>query len=121
MSRRAHNTTACELAARKMASSNLGLTEIKNAFVGNIWSVFNPWSAMFAWTETLARRWRKSPSLQCRYPVWLGAWPACALFLLFAWLELVAPARDVPRNVAAGLAAYSVVTFTGFAVFGREV
>jgi hypothetical protein len=92
-----------------------------SAFVGNIWSVINPWSAMFACAETLARRWRKSLSLQYPYPSWLGAWPACALFFLFAWLELVAPARDVPRNVAAGVAAYSVVTFTGFALFGREV
>ena len=42
------------------------------------------------------------------------------LFLLFAWLELVAPGRDVPRNVAIAILIYSVFTWTGFVVFGRD-
>jgi hypothetical protein len=42
------------------------------------------------------------------------------LFLLFAWLELVAPGRDVPRNIAIAILIYSVFTWTGFVIFGRD-
>jgi len=97
----------------------VGLSFI-SAFVGNIWALINPWSALFGFAEWLARPWTRGLSLQRRYPTWLGAWPACALFLVFAWLELVAPARDVPRNVAVAVAIYSVITWTGFVLFGRE-
>ena len=91
-----------------------------SAFVGNIWTLINPWSAAFGFVELLARPWTRSLSLQWSYPAWLGAWPACALFLVFAWLELIAPGRDVPRNVAIAVAIYSGLTWTGFVLFGRE-
>ena len=58
--------------------------------------------------------------IPCTYPRWLGVWPSCGLFLLFAWLELVAPGRDVPRNVAIAILIYSVFTWVGFAIFGRD-
>jgi hypothetical protein len=90
------------------------------AFVGNIWMLINPWSAIFGFAQWMARPWVSRLSLQLPYPQRLGSWPACALFLLFAWLELVAPARDVPRNVAIATAAYSIFTLLGFAVFGRD-
>jgi polyferredoxin len=67
------------------------------AFVGNVWGLINPWVALFDVGERLARPWAKDLSLQLPYPRWLGAWPACALLLLFAWLELVGPARDVRK------------------------
>ena len=44
----------------------------------------------------------------------------CGLFLLFAWLELVAPGRDVPRNIAIAILIYSALTWAGFAIFGRD-
>jgi len=91
------------------------------AFVGNVWVLINPWTALFKLAEWVARPGRKDPSLRVSYPTWLGAWPACALFFLLAWFELVAPGRDVPRNIAVALALYSVFTWTGFACFGREV
>lgn len=89
------------------------------AFVGNIWPLINPWSTLFELAEFCARR-QLGESFRLQYPKWLGVWPACALFLLFAWLELVAPARDVPRNIAIGIILYSLMTWTAFAVFGRE-
>ena len=91
------------------------------AFVGNVWGLINPWAAVFALAERLARPWAKELSLRLPYPRWLGAWPACALFLLFAWVELVAPGRDVPRNIAIAITIYSVMTWAGFVAFGREV
>ena len=91
------------------------------AFVGNVWTLINPWTALFDFAEWLARAWLKELSLRLPYPAWLDTWPACVLFLLFAWFELVAAGRDVPRNIAIGLAIYSVLTWGGFIAFGREL
>jgi hypothetical protein len=91
------------------------------ALVGNVWILINPWTAMFEFGERWAKSWLKDLSLRLPYPTWLGAWPACALFFLLAWFELVAPGRDVPRNIAVALAIYSALTFAGFACFGREL
>ena len=46
-------------------------------------------------------------------------WPAFALFVGFAWMELVWSGRSVPAELAGALALYSVATLTGMAVFGR--
>ena len=91
-----------------------------SAFVGNVWTIFNPWAAIFAVAEKLAARWGRQLSLRLPYPLWLGAWPACAFFWLFAWFELVAAGRDVPRNIAIAAAIYSLITWTGFVLFGRR-
>jgi len=90
------------------------------AFVGNIWPLINPWTAVFDWAVKLTQGWHNGPSLHRHYPRWLGVWPSCALFLLFAWLELVVPGRDVPRNIAIAIIAYSLLTWTGFIIFGRD-
>ena len=90
------------------------------AFVGNLWVLINPWAAVFDAAERLARPWSKQLSLRLPYPQWLGAWPGCALLLVFAWLELVAPGRDVPRNVAIAIMLYSVMTWIAFVIFGRD-
>jgi hypothetical protein len=90
------------------------------AFVGNIWLLINPWSSVFGFAETLTRPWINGLSFCAHYPRWLGVWPSCVLFLLFAWLELVAPGRDVPRNIAIAILIYSVFTWTGFVMFGRD-
>jgi len=90
------------------------------AFIGNIWPLINPWSSIFGLVERLTRPWTKELSFHVHYPRWLGVWPSCGLFLLFAWLELVAPGRDVPRNIAIAVLIYSAFTWIGFAVFGRD-
>jgi hypothetical protein len=90
------------------------------AFVGNIWPLINPWSSVFDFAETLVRPWTNGLSFRAHYPRWLGVWPSCVLFLLFAWLELVAYGRDVPRNVAIAILIYSVFTWAGFVTFGRD-
>ena len=91
-----------------------------SAFVGNVWTIFNPWAAIFAVAEKLAARWQRPLSLALPYPVWLGAWPACITFLLFAWFELVANGRDVPRNIALAIIIYTLITWSGFVLFGRK-
>src|SRR5215207_3277890 len=91
---------------------------ILSAFVGNIWALINPWSTAFNFAKALVRPGAKLPWLP--YPRWLGGWPACGLLLMFAWIELVAPGRDVPRNVAAAILIYSGLTWTGFVFFGKD-
>jgi hypothetical protein len=92
-----------------------------SAFAVNLWPLVSPWAAAFELAERIVRRSTgKDLSVHRRYPAALGAWPACMLFLLFAWFELVAGARDVPRNIAVALAVYSAFTWAGMAVFGRE-
>lgn len=90
------------------------------AFVGNLWPLINPWTVVFDSAEAATRRWLNGLSFHINYPQRLGVWPSCILFLLFVWLELVAPARDVPRNIAIAMLAYSFLTWIGFNVFGRD-
>ena len=90
------------------------------AFIGNIWPLINPWSSIFGFVEKLTRSWARGSQFRLNYPQWLGVWPSCGLFLLFAWLELVAPGRDVPRNIAIAILIYSAFTWVGFAIFGRD-
>src|SRR5438477_10393398 len=90
------------------------------AFIGNIWPLINPWTSALRFAEKLAWPWVVGLTFGVHYPSWLGVWPSCLLFLLFAWLELVAPGRDVPRNMAIAILLYSVLTWTGLVIFGRD-
>jgi hypothetical protein len=82
------------------------------ALVADFWALLNPLDTLF--------RWAGSPSLGLRYPPWLGEWPAVALFLAFAWAELVWPDRDVPARLACAVLGYALITWTGMFLFGRE-
>lgn len=93
-----------------------------SAFVGNLWALVNPWSALFHWADALYRRVRRGRELSLRlpYPEWLGEWPALGLLVLFSWLELIFPEPAVPINVAAMAFNYSVITWAGMYLFGRQ-
>lgn len=54
------------------------------------------------------------------YPERLSAWPAAALFLAFAWVEIVYTGSGTPFNVALLALAYSAITFVGMWWFGRD-
>lgn len=92
------------------------------AFVGDLWTVINPWRTLYAWVETLVRR--ASPGrdlgLGLVYPARWQAWPAVILLVVFAWAELVFPEPAKPANVAWMLTGYSAVTWAGMWAFGRE-
>lgn len=94
-----------------------------SALVGNIWRLINPWDIMFRWSETLLRRLfpGKPFAGRLRYPGWLGVWPAVALFLVYAWLELLWAGRSEPAPLATVILAYSFITWTGMAAFGRRI
>jgi hypothetical protein len=91
-----------------------------SAFVGNLWPILNPFAALFDFAEWLASRRGGKLAPQWRYPAWLGTWPACLLLLVFAWLELVVPGRDVPWHIAIGIIVYAALTLAGFFAFGRD-
>ncbi len=88
-----------------------------NTFVGDVWALVNPWNAWFAGAEALFGRL----SLDRRYPERLGVWPAVALFLAFAWLELIWGEGEDPMSLARVVVMYSVVTWIGMFVYGRRM
>jgi hypothetical protein len=89
-----------------------------SAIVGNIWAAANPWAGLFAAAERLAGR---PLSLGRHYPAWLDVWPGLLLLVAFAWTELIFPYSAMPAALAALGALYSLVTWAGMALFGREV
>lgn len=93
-----------------------------SALLGDVWALINPWNTVFRWAEGLRRRWKSGGSLSfdAPYPEWLGVWPAVVLFLVFAWTELVWEGAEVPASLASAALAYSLITWSGMLVFGRE-
>ena len=93
-----------------------------SAFVGNLWALLNPWSALFHWADALYRLVRPGRELSLRlpYPEGLGVWPALGLLMGFSWLELIYPEPAVPASVAVMTLSYSAVTWAGMILFGRQ-
>jgi hypothetical protein len=90
-----------------------------SAFVGNVWSVVNPWAAIFAWCERIVSKWRAPRRATVKWPESVGVWPGIALFLAFAWLELIWEGRSIPSQLACLAIGFSVLTWTGMFIFGR--
>jgi hypothetical protein len=87
--------------------------------LGNVWSVLSPWKVAadaVAWALGRAGRARAPRE----YPSWLGRWPATMLLFAFVTLELVYTEPANPRVLAQAILVYSVVTWTGAAVYGRR-
>lgn len=93
-----------------------------SALGGNLWALINPWKVLFGWAEAASRRFVPGGELSLRlpYPRTLGVWPAVFLFLAFSWVELVSGRSAVPANLAVMALGYSVITWIGMFVFGRE-
>lgn len=64
------------------------------ALVGDLWEIVNPLPTLYRAAARLVGGGRESLGL--RWPKWLGAWPAVALFFAFAWTELVWRDRTCP-------------------------
>src|SRR5690348_2684478 len=91
-----------------------------SAFVGNVWSIVNPWSAIFDWCERIVSKWRAPRTATVKWPESVGVWPGIALFIAFAWLELIWEGRSIPSKLAWLAIGFSIVTWTGMFVFGRS-
>jgi hypothetical protein len=93
-----------------------------SALIGDVWALINPLKILFIWAETAYRHLASGREL-CRnrpYPAGLGAWPGVVLFLAFAWTELVWEGGEVPFTLSLAIIAYSLITWTGMVIFGRE-
>jgi hypothetical protein len=92
------------------------------ALIGDLWTLINPLRTVFAWAESAyaGLAGGRSLSLGLTYPAWLGMWPAVLVFLGFAWGELIWGNKDVPFQLGAVLIAYSLYTWLGMYLFGRE-
>ena len=90
-----------------------------SAFVGDVWSVVNPWAVVFETYERLASKARSGQRAAVRWPARLGVWPATVLFLVFAWLELVWEGRSIPSRLAWCVIAFSVLAWAGMRICGR--
>ncbi|MEE9544851.1 MAG: hypothetical protein V3V55_04540 [Rhodospirillales bacterium] len=88
-----------------------------SALVGDLWALVNPWKILFTWFERATGGF--GPFLT--YPALLVRWPVVVLFLAFAWMELISGQAEHPRTLAMLIAAYSAITWTGMAFFGREI
>lgn len=91
--------------------------------LGNLWELINPWKNTYDSVEKLIKigNPERRLSFENRLANWVGVWPAVGLFLVFSWIELVWGESDVPASLATVAFAYSLITWTGMAVFGRDV
>jgi hypothetical protein len=89
---------------------------LTTALLGNLWAYLNPWTGPYRLAMRLAPQMK--PLL--RYPLWLGYWPAIALFLGFAWFELIDIAPDNPERLAVVVGAYWLFTLVALILFGEE-
>lgn len=90
------------------------------AFVGNVWPLVNPWKILFEWAGGFARRPSVRLEMREPYPEGWGVWPAVALYAAFVWIELVFYGASLPLSISLLVLAYSVLTWSGMAVFGKE-
>jgi len=84
----------------------IGFTYL-SALLGDFWALLNPWKVFY-------------PKGIFELPPATGVWPAAALFLAFAWIEIVWEGNAVPANIAWLALGYSALTWTGMFVFGRD-
>jgi hypothetical protein len=84
----------------------IGFTYL-SALLGDFWALLNPWKVFY-------------PKGIFELPPAVGVWPAAALFLAFAWIEIVWEGNAVPANIAWLALGYSALTWTGMFVFGRD-
>jgi hypothetical protein len=93
-----------------------------SALFGNIWSLINPWKIAYEYFEAICVRTKLDQYLlkNLEYPD-IGIWPAVLLFVGFSWVELIYPYASTPMNLAILLLIYSVITWTGMLVFGKDI
>jgi hypothetical protein len=92
------------------------------AFVGNLWPLVNPWKILFDWAEAAVRRLGLGKGLQLGepYPASWGVWPAVVLYAAFVWVENVFVGSATPVYLAVLALNYSVLTWGGMVVYGKE-
>ena len=97
---------------------------LASVIFGDVFRAFAPWRSFARLARWLGRKiaprtFAKAP---LRYPERLGMWPAVAVIVGFAWMELVYifPDRDQPSTLAALSLAYFLAMLAGMALFGVD-
>jgi hypothetical protein len=93
------------------------------ALLGNVWRLLNPWENIFKAVEVTCRRVPvlRPHSPLAQYKTGWGVWPAIILFFMFAWVENIYPNSILPSHLATTVVIYSIITWTGMFIFGREI
>jgi hypothetical protein len=95
---------------------------VASVLFGDVFRALSPWRTCGRLIAALLRALRRGrprrPPL--RYPQWLGVWPAIAVIVGFAWLELVYVEKDHPATLAALSLGYFLAMLAGMALFGVE-
>ncbi|HUG62446.1 MAG TPA: hypothetical protein VMP03_11400 [Methylomirabilota bacterium] len=90
---------------------------VLHAVFGNLWAALNPFVGPLRLLDRALGGWISA----ARRPLperW-GYFPAIAIFLAFAWFELVYPAPDDPERLATAVAVYIALTFALVATYGE--
>lgn len=95
-------------------------TAVASVLFGDVWTTLSPFRAIGKAVGAVAERLGLGGPPALEYPDRLGAWPAAAGILAFAWLELVASSGEEPANIATATAIYSGLTFVGMATYGVD-
>lgn len=92
----------------------LGFTYL-TAVVGNLYALINPWKTIVEWAEAFGLELSRG---RIPYPRGLGYLPAFAFYIALIWIELFALPR--PTSLSIALIVYSVATFAGVLLFGKQ-
>ena len=92
----------------------IGLTLAVGLF-GDLWRWLDPWYGPWRLVSAVL----PGAAAPLALPAALGRWPAVALFLGFAWFELVDLAPEDPQRLATVLGLYWLVSFAGMLLFGH--
>jgi len=94
---------------------------IASVLLGDIFRELSPWRSCARTVRWVARRARSNFAARTMHlPEALGQWPAVAVLLGFAWLELVYVGREVPSTLAALSLGYFAAMVAGMLAFGVE-
>ena len=93
-----------------------------SSLVGDLWRLINPWVILFDWASALRRRlFPGRPGQLLPFPDSWGQWPALLLFFAFIWIELIGKIGAVPFHLSVLIIAYSIITWLGMLLFGKNV
>lgn len=96
----------------------VGLT-IVQGLAGNLWRWLDPWWGAWCLACLASGRDPATPG-PLRLPRRLAYWPAIALFVGFAWFELVDLAPDDPARLATAVGIYWTFTMAMVLLFGHR-
>jgi hypothetical protein len=95
---------------------------IASVLLGDIFATLSPWRSCARALRWMGRRVAPQAFVRAPlpYPRSLGQWPAVAVLIGFAWLELVYVERDRPSILAALSLGYFLVMLVAMLLFGIE-